>query len=245
MNVCKYCKKYKVHNFIAKLGLIIKHIVFFIKAVLETFFKENILLNITVIFFYLITNFYISNIKFIDVKLLYGAYLGILVTMNLQFASEKYRKEILWDGDWKIIGHEKYNFEHKKDIYISLCGCLSDIIAMIINYFGEPYRHGRIISVIDFNNIARSYQLWRLEQFHPNFNGIDELHSYEIFVRYIRVFEEIDSTIFSIQNIQTHLNSYCPNFNVKSTIGLLLNELFITSSKVKVLQMFVKNSSPK
>lgn len=115
---------------------------------------------------------------------------------------------------------------------------------MIINYFGEPYRHGRIISVIDFNNIARSYQLWRLEQFHPNFNGIDELHSYEIFVRYIRVFEEIDSTIFSIQNIQTHLNSYCPNFNVKSTIGLLLNELFITSSKVKVLQMFVKNSSP-
>ena len=47
-----------------------------------------------------------------------------------------------------------------------------------------------------------------------------------------------------MQNIQTHLNSYCPKFNVKSTIGLLLNELFITSKNVQDLQVFIENSSP-
>ena len=38
--------------------------------------------------------------------------------MNLQLVAEKYRKEILWDGDWKILGYRKYNFEHKKVNFI-------------------------------------------------------------------------------------------------------------------------------
>ena len=239
MNVCKYCKKYGVCSLMTKLGLIGKHIVFFIRALFCVFFGETLLLNIAVVILFLITSKFNSNSN----NLLYGAYLGILVTMNLQLAAEKYRKEILWDGDWKILGYRKYNFEHKKDIYISLCGCLSDIIAMIVNYFGEPYRDGRLMSVEHFNSTAQKYNLWQLESFHPNFNHIDKIHSYNVFVNYIRFFEKIDETIFSIQNIQTHLNSYCPKFNVKSSIALLLNELFITSSKVKDLKIFIENSS--
>ena len=245
MNVCKYCKKYGVCSIMTKLGLITKHIVFFIKALFSIFFKENLLLNTTVTILFFITIKINSSIGYLEcINLLYGSYLGILVTMNLQLATEQYRKEIIWDGDWKIIEYEKYNFEHKKDIYICLSGCLSDIIAMIVNYFGEPYREGRLMSLEHFNNASRRYSLWRLEQFHPDFNRIDELNSYNAFMDYVRVFRKIDAIIFAMQNIQTHLNSYCPQFNVKCTIGLLLNELFITSSNVKDLQIFIEESSP-
>lgn len=242
MNICKYCKKWKICSFMTILALILKHIVFFIKAVIEIVFKENILLNITVIILYIITALYLS--KFINVELLYGAYLGILITANLQLTAEKYRKEILWDGDWKILENDKYNFEHKKDIYICLCGCLSDIVGMIVNYNQEPYQDGRLMSVEHFDDAARRYRLWRFENFHPNFNSIDEINSYNTFERFVRAFRRINTIISSIQNLQTHINSYCPKFNVKSTIGLLLNELFISAKFVQDLQVFIENSSP-
>lgn len=244
MNICKYCNKYGVCKFMTKLGLICKHICFFIRAMLDVFFKERIILNITVIILFIITKIYLVKFIGIHTSLLYGTYLGILVSANLQVAADKYRKEILWDGDWKIIQNNEYNFEHKKDVYISLCGCLSDIIAMIVNYFNEPYRYGRIMSVNNFNDVSRIYRLRRFEEIHPNFDSIDEINSYQTFVQFVNSFLRVNEVIFSLQCIQTHLNIYCPSFNVKSTMGLLLNELFITSSKVKDLQIFIQNSSP-
>lgn len=242
MNVCKYCKKYGVCSLMTKLGLIGKHIIFFIKALFCTLFRENFLLNITVVILYLVTQFYLA--KYLDnIDLLYGAYLGILVTANLQLANDKYRKEILWDGDWRILNNEKFNFEHKRDVYICLCGELSDIISMIINYLGEPYRSGRVMSVSDFNKVTEIYRLNSFEQWSPDFNYIDEIDSYGRFYAYVNSFSQINEVISSLQNIQTHLNSYCPKFNVKSSIALLLNELFITSSKVKDLKIFINNSS--
>ena len=240
--VCKYCKKFKIVDTIYIICLIIKHIAFFIRAFLYTLIMENLILTAIVIILIILTKFILT--KFLnDVDLLYGAYLGILITANLQMANDLYRKDISWDGDWKIFTSEKYNFEHKKGIYISLCGVLSDIVAMITNNFGEPYRSGRIITIKDYTSEQKKYNLNRLENFIPNFNKIDEIGSYEAFTRYVKSFYKIDNVISSLQNIQNHLNIYCPSFNVKSTMALLLNELFVTLSYNQELSKFIKNTS--
>lgn len=242
IDICKICKRLKIYTNITRFMLILKHLIFFIRAFVQVVFKDRLFLNLLVLLMFFLIN--ISKIQEPTSSFIYGALFSILVTANLESSANLYKKEIIWDGDSAIIEYEKYNFEHKKGIYISLCGCLSDIIAMIVNYFGEPYREGRLTSIKHFNDAAERYRLWRLEAFQPNFNRIDELHSYNAFVHYVRVFRKIDVIILSMQNIQSHLNSYCPQLNVKCTMGLLLNELFISSSNIKDLQIFIEDSSP-
>ena len=152
-----------------KINLVNKHFVYFFKALIETIFLEKGLLNLIVLLLWFAT-YYFFKASETDLNLIYGAYLAILITANLQTTADRCRNFILWDGNWRIIKNEEYNFEHKKSIYISLFGELSNIISMIVNFFGVPYRDGRIMSVTDFDNIAERYDLWRFENKKTNFN---------------------------------------------------------------------------
>lgn len=239
MNICKYCKKYKIYDNMTRFGLCLKHLKFFIAALVLIIFKERLLLNIIVILIFAIL--YFSNLQ-TNKNLIYGALIAVLIIANFEASADLFKKNILWDGDWKIWNWENKNFEHKRGIYTSLCGEFSNVISMIVNFFEEPYRGGRITTSDEFHNTANNHNLWRFQNFHPNYNIIDEIHSYQDFVRYVQSFSRINKIIVSIQNLQTHINNYCPSFAVKSSIAILLNELFISSYIVSELKVFIKNS---
>ena len=129
MDICNYCKKYRIHKNITRLGLLIKHIVFFCYSLLCVF-RDNFLVNVITILL-VILNY---SLKYLSLPswcnfilndsvtyLIYGTLLSVLASVNLIDAAKKYRAEILWDGDISIFNWDKYNGNHKIDtLYIFL-----------------------------------------------------------------------------------------------------------------------------
>ena len=241
MNKYKYIDKFYLDKFINPIFLLIKHILFFLKALI-TVLSENIIVNIIILSFY--TYVYLhTNINDNIRYMLYGAIFSILLTLNIITAGEKYRKEIIWDGDIRIIDSENYNFEHKIDAYYMLSRNLTRIISMIITYFDRSFAWGIITSYKDFNQTAEHFSLWRYEKTIFDLDYIDEMNSYEIFSKFVNSFNEIEEVITSLQSIQRQINTFCPYEYIKASLALLLNELLIIRYHVISLRKFIPECS--
>lgn len=168
MDVCKYCKKIKICDVANMIGLILKHIWIFIKCVISSI-KDNIIVNmVTAILLIFIIKIPICSE--VTKSLLLGALYSIFATVNLLYAGDSYRKEIVWDGDIKIIDYKKYNSQNKKSTYYSICYELSRIIGMIITCFGSDYAWGIATSWNDYQRISQHFRLLRYEELRPNLN---------------------------------------------------------------------------
>ena len=240
MDICKYCKKYNIHGIIERLCLLLYHIKTFFLALLFVIFKERLLLNIFVVIIFLVSyNFWHLHSK----NLVDGALLAIIITANLERSANLYKENILWDGKWDIFYCEKRNFEHKRGVYISLYTELSHIIAMISNERKELH-WGKIITFKDFHKIVT--EIWGYTipiNIEPDFNKLDVDIAYNRFTHFCHSFKNIDNSILSLQTLLNHLNTYCPNFNVKSTVAILLHELYNTKRYVMDLNQFISESS--
>lgn len=241
MDICKYCRKWGILTNMTRLALLLKHIGFFIAALLNVVFKERLLLNIVVLLIFIGVKEYYPLNK----ELIYGALFAILITANLERSANRYKENILWDGDWEIWNWKNRNFEHKKGVYISLCTELTNIMTMISNDFRIVFRQGTIFTLQSFENIAINNWGYTLPiDISPDFNTLNETTAFARFVRFVNSFKNIENVIFSIQGLLTHINTYCPVFNVKSTVATLLQEMYNTKRFVVELQRFVNQSSP-
>lgn len=240
--ICKYCKDLGVCNNITRSALLIKHIKFFIIALFKGFFKERLFLNILVIV--LCVGIYFLNCPTNIKYLLFGALVSILITSNLEKSTDNYKKNIIWDGDWTIWDWKNKNFEHKKSIYFSLFSELTNIIIMISKDLNKTYKGGTVLTSKNVKNIITIDWGYQLPiNIKPDFNKLEENDAYDKFTRYIYSFSNIENVILSIQGLLLHFNEYCPNFNVKSTIPLLLQELYRTRRILADLKKFVNESS--
>ena len=241
MNICKYCKRWGIHKNMTRLVLLLKHIGFFIVALLNVVFKERLLLNIVVLLIFIGTKEYYPLNK----ELIYGALFAILITANLERSANRYKENIIWDGDWEIWNWENRNFEHKKGVYISLCSELTNIMTMISNDFRIVFQQGTIFTLQQFEKIVVNNWGYTLPiEIRPDFNTLNETTAFERFNRFRNSFANIEDVIFSIQGLLNHINSYCPDFNVKSTVAILLQELYNTKRFVNELNGFIAKSSP-
>ena len=241
MDKYKYINKFHLYKIVNPIFLSFKHIIFFIKAFI-IILKDNIIVNIIMFLFFMYIYLH-TNIDQNTKNMLYGAIFSILLTLNILTTGERYWKEIIWDGDIKILNSEKYNFDHKIDAYYMLSRDLSRIISMIITYFGRYFAWGIITSYKDFNETAKHFELWRYQKEHFNLDYIDEVNSYDIFSKFLKSFDEIEEVITSIQSIQTQINTFCPYEYVKASLALLLNELLITRYNVIRLRQFLVECS--
>lgn len=241
MDICKYCKKWGFCKNMTRLALLMKHIWFFIVALISVIFKERLLLNVLVILLFVLLQIFYPNGD--SKNLIQGALLAIIITANLERSANHYKENILWDGDWEIWNWEKRNFEHKKGVYISLCTELSNIIAMI-SYNLKKYHDGPIFTSEDCRKVITQRLEYTLPiDIKPDFNRLDDQIAFERFERYRNAFRNVENTIFAIQGLLTHINAYCPDFNVKSTVAILVQELYNTKKYVFEVDKFIKASS--
>lgn len=243
VDICKFCKKFKIRTRIEQIWLILVHIIFFISALFQVFFVERLLLNLFIIGLIFLICFNIFNLSSNTNNIALGALFAIIITANIELAANNYKTNILWDGSWSIIDCENRNFEHKKGIYISLCGELTNVISMITQYFGKAFIFGRQTSLNDFNKVAEIYNLWQYKNTEPDFEKLDEDIAYEEFIKYCNAFVNTQNIIIAIQNLQNHINQYCPDFSVRSSLALLLQEMFHTKYYLYELNDFIKTCS--
>lgn len=243
-DICKICKKFKIKTCIEKISLIFIHAVFFLGSLFKVFFIEHALLNLFTIGLIFLIQLNIFKLSDETNNIILGALFAIIITVNIELATINYKENLLWDGNWSILDFKNKNFEHKKGIYISLCGELTNVISMITQYFGKPFIFGRQTGLNDFDKIAEKYNLWRYKNTEPDFEKLDEQIAYKEFTKYCNAFANTQNIIIAIQNLQSHINQFCPNFSVKSSLALLLEEMFHTQYYLYELNDFLKTCSP-